>query len=293
MTESIKILVVDDNPQIRDTLQRYLEKQGHMVNSAVDGTDAWELIQTFQPSMVISDLNMPRGGGLDLLKKIRKAKLDIYVILISGVGEDKDIIEALRLGANNFYKKPFNYESLSKWIKEQDLVFPQKEAQAPLTYTEYEQCLTVPSRLLKMNALVTILTNPLIGYIDKIDWFNIKVALEEIIMNSWEHGNLGIGWSEKKEALSLGKYRELIQSKLEDYGQRSITIKQTISNGLFQVVILDEGEGFRYSDWEADKEIFLARHSGRGLLLADSFFDSIEFSQEGRQIDLIKAFIQS
>lgn len=105
-----EILVVDDNPDMREFIKRLLEDAGYSVSLAVDGEDAWEQCQKELPDLVLSDVMMPRLNGFEFLKKIRSAEYtySLPIILISARAGESDKAEGLKSGADDYLSKPFH-----------------------------------------------------------------------------------------------------------------------------------------------------------------------------------------
>lgn len=101
-----KVLVVDDEPIVRDILFRFLVKSGFSVETAEDGGEALEKIKSESFDVVITDLKMPRVDGRILLKEMAKNFNDIPRIVLTGMGSDDDILLALKTGAYDFLTKP-------------------------------------------------------------------------------------------------------------------------------------------------------------------------------------------
>ncbi len=110
----MKILLVDDDPIARKIHSMLLQAQGHEVEEASDGEEAWRLVQESPISFVVSDWMMPRLAGVDLCRKIRAAAFDhyVYVILCTSRGEKADLIEGMDAGADDFLVKPVGHEEL-------------------------------------------------------------------------------------------------------------------------------------------------------------------------------------
>jgi DNA-binding NtrC family response regulator len=107
-----RVLVVDDDDDIRETLSDRIEAEGYEVDSAVDGIDALERLPIFDPDLVLLDLQMPRLDGLQTLAHIRADELDVAVIVISAYGTLEKVVEAMKAGADDFVPKPFDADHL-------------------------------------------------------------------------------------------------------------------------------------------------------------------------------------
>ena len=104
---SYKILVADDEPEIRDLLRLYLENEHYEVTEAENGIEALRLIDTEKPDLVMLDIMMPQMDGYQALKHIREDN-NVPVIIISAKDEDSEKILGLNLGADDYVSKPFN-----------------------------------------------------------------------------------------------------------------------------------------------------------------------------------------
>ena len=105
-----RLLVVDDSPENVALLARLLGSLGYEVCTAATGRQALEMVKAEPPGAVLMDVMMPDLSGLDALKALRAdpATTDLPVILVSGLGDTQDIVEGLRLGANDYVTKPIN-----------------------------------------------------------------------------------------------------------------------------------------------------------------------------------------
>jgi two-component system response regulator HydG len=108
MNKRKSILVVDDEQDIRRTLQRILERKKYKVSTADDGQAALEIIQKQPIDLILTDLKMPRMDGVQLLKAAKRLAPEIEVILITAYGEVGTAVEAMRNGAFHFITKPPN-----------------------------------------------------------------------------------------------------------------------------------------------------------------------------------------
>jgi DNA-binding response OmpR family regulator len=111
------VLVVDDEPLVRDVMSRYLEHDGHRVVTAEDGESARALIERETPSLVLLDVMLPgRTDGLELCRWIRSTS-DLPVILLTARVEETDRIVGLELGADDYVTKPFSPRELAARVQ--------------------------------------------------------------------------------------------------------------------------------------------------------------------------------
>ena len=110
-----RILVVDDDPDIRDMLRRMLETAGYEVLDAPDGEEALTLTEMSHPDAIITDVLMPEKDGLETILELRRSAPDVKIIAISGgdrVPADNYLRTARRLGAQHTFSKPFRCKDL-------------------------------------------------------------------------------------------------------------------------------------------------------------------------------------
>jgi two-component system KDP operon response regulator KdpE len=118
MTIAPLILVVDDDPAIRESLQRELRAKGYITVNANDGVDGVHAFESHGPDLILTDLSMPRSDGFDLISAIR-AKSRTPIVVLSVRGDDTDKIRALDLGADDFVTKPFSVAELMARVRAQ------------------------------------------------------------------------------------------------------------------------------------------------------------------------------
>lgn len=114
-SEKCRVLIVDDDQKVRSYLVELLQQEGYEVASANDGGDALELVNSFEPDLVISDVVMPVLNGIELCRRLKKEShtSSIPVLLISGERNDaEDNIEGLTAGADDYLGIPFRHEEL-------------------------------------------------------------------------------------------------------------------------------------------------------------------------------------
>jgi len=110
------VLVVDDEPIVRDVVVRYLRRDGFATLEASDGSTARQLIETAEPQLVVLDVMLPGMDGLELCRWIR-SRSALPVILLTARGEEADRIVSLELGADDYVTKPFSPRELAARVR--------------------------------------------------------------------------------------------------------------------------------------------------------------------------------
>jgi DNA-binding response OmpR family regulator len=106
-----RILLVDDEPRVREVVAAYLLRDGYRVQTAADGDSALRYLSEFKPDLVVLDLMLPAISGFDLLREIRRNG-DLPVILLTARAEEVDRVSGLELGADDYVVKPFSPREL-------------------------------------------------------------------------------------------------------------------------------------------------------------------------------------
>jgi len=112
-----KILIIDDDDSIRDTLTNYLKKQNYEVLSAENGAMGINLVERELPDIVITDIKMPEMNGFEVLKKVKDLDPDIHVIIITAFDDMHSTVKAMQQGAYDYIEKPLEIDRLKITIK--------------------------------------------------------------------------------------------------------------------------------------------------------------------------------
>jgi DNA-binding NtrC family response regulator len=117
MAELTRVLVAEDDVATHEEWRESLGAWGYGVEIAEDGERARELIDSFHPQILLADLRMPRKNGLELLRDIREMGINLPTIMISGLGDIPDAVEAIKLGALDYLRKPVDPPHLRQMLK--------------------------------------------------------------------------------------------------------------------------------------------------------------------------------
>ena len=112
-----KILIVDDERSMRDVLSIMLKKAGYAVTTANDGEEAIEQIGKDIFDLVITDLKMPKAGGLEVLKAVKEVSPETVVLMITAFASTETAVEAMKRGAYDYLTKPFQVDEVQLIIR--------------------------------------------------------------------------------------------------------------------------------------------------------------------------------
>jgi len=111
-TSALRVLIVDDEQSMRDMLRIVLRREGYHVSVARDGKEAIEILRNHPVDLLLSDIRMPEVSGVDVLRVAKDLNRDIIAIMMTAFASTDTAVEALRLGANDYFTKPFSMDEL-------------------------------------------------------------------------------------------------------------------------------------------------------------------------------------
>ena len=111
-SDPFRVMVIDDDPSVRDYMEALVSRQGYRVYAAADGEQALSQLDDVRPDLVTLDVVLPGVDGLETLRRLKQRLPEVPVVMLSGHGQARNIVEAMRLGASDFLRKPFEVEEL-------------------------------------------------------------------------------------------------------------------------------------------------------------------------------------
>jgi DNA-binding NtrC family response regulator len=117
MKTNITILVVDDDEMVRDVLEQLLQRKGYNIKGVGGAKEALAYLKCNRVDLVVTDIVMPEMDGFELLQVIKKSFPDIGVIMMTGYGDAGSVKEALSLGADEYFTKPFKGQEVALIIE--------------------------------------------------------------------------------------------------------------------------------------------------------------------------------
>lgn len=289
----MKILIVEDDYGSREYLLNLINLEGYEVRAAVNGEEGLAEYKSFDPDIIISDIQMPVMDGLQMLNILRQDKSDTIFIITTAFGSEDYAIEALRLGANNYLKKPIKRNSLIGLINKYKLIVEShklaRKAEGKLLKKDFT--LEFRTDINHIPSIISQLVSELGVELDDSEITNIELGLDELITNSMEHGNLGITFDEKVVASNDNTMLQLYAEKMKNrkLAKRKIKVKYKLRKKYSEWIITDEGKGF---DWklipDPTKGAQLMELNGRGIFITHFLFDEMEYLGKGNKVRVRK-----
>jgi len=156
--EKTKVLIIDDDPKVNWILTESLSADFDFV-SARDGVEGIQMVSTEKPDLILLDIKMPGMSGLEVLEKLNKAPIRPEVIMLSGHGETKNIVESMHLGAAEFINKPFDVKEveihLNSVLEKRRLWLELKSLKSELkSRNQYEQFIGDSPKMLQVKGII-------------------------------------------------------------------------------------------------------------------------------------------
>jgi serine/threonine-protein kinase RsbW len=261
-----RILIVDDNDELREVLEGALRELGHEVIAIGDRAAALEREDLEDFDLIISDLTDDEDSGVQLLSEIKRKRLMVPVVVSSDQAQQPGVVKAFKMGAVNYLRTPYDKEELCS-IVEKTLAYKLRfvDDLKVLPYVHEKIEFELPSDVSLMNGVLQYLIERVakLGVI-KPERSNLFIALDEAFVNAVKHGN-------KNDPSKL------------------VRITAELSPHEARFTVEDEGEGFdvqQIPDPRDPSNLFKA--SGRGVLLIYNIMDQVEYNERGNRLTMVK-----
>jgi len=288
-----KVLVVDDSRVDQALASSLLAEAGHETVLASDGREAMARLEEAAPDLILTDLQMPEMGGLDLVEAVHARYPRIPVVLVTAHGSEEIAAKALRAGAASYVPKRNLHLDLAPTIERVLGIAPAKRdregALRWLRETGYR--FVLDNSLGWIRPLVAHFQEELTkrGFTDDTELMQVGMALHEALTNAAHHGNLELDSSLRENGLDAYVAVMEERSGQEPYRSRKVHVLATFGDGEASFVIRDEGKGFNPGTVPDPCDPGnLARLSGRGLMLIRTFMDEVRFNERGNELTMVK-----
>jgi CheY-like chemotaxis protein len=295
------VLVVDDSRVDRRLVGGLLSKHPQWkIEYAADGDEALARTKDSAPDLIVTDLQMPRMDGLELVRAIRDTYPNVPVVLMTAHGSEALAIETLEQGAASYVPKSQLAEKLLDTVEE---ILSRAKADRNferlidhLNRADFTFYVELENDISLIDPLVDLVQQAITRsrLCDTTGQLRIGVAVREALLNALFHGNLEIPadqmraireqWCKERDTSLAEKCR-----RSSPYRDRSIFVDVRISSREARFVIRDEGHGFDMAAVPAGcRPSDLIPESARGLTLIRSFMDDVSFNEVGNEITMIK-----
>ncbi len=287
----MKILIIEDDEQLGDYLQRAARARHHEVALEAHGDKALEAYTSLQPDLILCDINVPGTDGFKILEKVRDLDSRVIFVIMTGYGSEDYAVRALHLQANNYLNKPISNDVFLGLLEKYETQIRSTQLRREVigSIQSAGMRVSVGNDLEKVSAIVQQLLECASYWIDDHDKFRIQLGLFELIVNAIEHGNLEISYDIKQDAMvsGLDKYTQILKERRTDPAleKRTVSIDFAYQDGMLSWLIRDEGPGF---DWSKVPNPLSPLHqnklNGRGIFLARIQFDKLEYLGKGNMV---------
>jgi FixJ family two-component response regulator/anti-sigma regulatory factor (Ser/Thr protein kinase) len=292
MERSPSVLIVDDEAMVRGVLAEALAQAGYRPVEAPDGETALERARITRPSVVLTDVRMPGMDGVELLSHLKALDSEITVAVMTGFGNEDIVIRALQNGAVNFFNKPLRPQDAVDFVASalRAKRTPRVSDLRTAGLVGESKRFSLVTADVDLHPVIEQITLNLPEFLAPDAVVKVKIAIEEMIRNGVEHGNLGIGLEEKHRALAEGRFGDLLEERLALAGnaEKRILISSELDDEKLTVTVEDEGEGFPWATFMRRRPSELLRFNGRGILLAQMGFDRLLYNERGNKVILEK-----
>ena len=293
-----KVLLVEDSPTQATKIKLLLQAKQHGVTVAADGRSALEQLHQDPPEVVITDLDMPRMTGLELVEQMQADFPEIPAILITAQGSEVLAVQALRQGAAAYVPKTMLDALLDTTIRDVLGVLRADRSYARLidALDRNEMEFRLPSDPFLIAPLVD-LVNQLIagmGVLSGNELVRFSTAFDHALQNGMLHGNLELTPAQVasfRQSFADGEEPEYILKRREQapYRDRRLAVQIRVEKEVIHGSVTDEGPGFDTSlvpSLQSVERILGANR--RGLVLLTSFMDQVRYNDRGNQVHFTK-----
>jgi CheY-like chemotaxis protein len=261
-----RILIVDNNDELRAMLEQVLRELGHEVVATGDRAEALAREDLEEFDLIISDLTEDADSGVQLVSELKRKRLLVPVVVSSDEAQQPGLVKAFKMGAANFLRQPYNKEELRS-IVDKTLSYKLRfiDDLKVLPYVREKIDFELPSDVTLMNGVLQYLIERLarLGVI-KPERSNLFVALDEAFVNAVKHGN-------RNDPAKL------------------VRITAELSTQEARFTIEDEGDGFNVQEIPDPRDPEnLFKTSGRGVLLIYNIMDEVYYNERGNRLTMVK-----
>lgn len=287
------VLLAEDDLILRQLITHQLNRGGFDVIAASNGREGMELYERNKDriDLVLSDLQMPECTGVEFAQYNASSGFLPFVIY-SSTYDELTAMMLIKSGVYDYLLKPVERDILIGTVRHAILRAKLKAVSVYQAESASQSGIVIKSameELSKANSWVSGKIRPLLTA-NETRLF--AYHLSELILNAYEHGNLGLDEKLKSALVINGRYEEEIKSR-EGHCTKTIAIALSVINGVITATVSDEGGGFDYGKYmNMTEDAIIGRltlPNGRGILMASMYFDSINYHNGGSSVTVTKS----
>jgi DNA-binding response OmpR family regulator len=285
------ILIIDDEPFNIEILKEHLSDDDYTILTAENGQLGLDVLNKNKSKIdvILLDRMMPVMNGMEFLKIIKKDSSinNIPIIMQTAATSDNDIIEGINAGAYYYLTKPFQTDIMLSIVKAAISDYA-RHREINTSSLPYDLIFNLVNEIeCQFNTLEQ--ANALSKMIANLYPSPVKVimGITELLINSIEHGNLGISYAKKTELITNGNWADEINHRLqqEQYKEKYSIVKYSHSSSGIKLIIKDQGDGFNFKKYLTVDPVRAFDPHGRGIAVAAMIsFDKIEFIGLGNEV---------
>lgn len=291
-----RILLLEDDAATREGMVEFFSDNGYSVITAKTEEEAIDLYtENFREiDVMVVDLRLPSVDGVKLAKyNFENGYLPF--VLFTSLADSKLALQLLNFGVKDFLVKPVDY---NEFLDVVNIAVARSQiihgVDVTAKYPGNVESITVPSKLAEIEKAVDWIRRKITHIGTKQQRLQFLGNVTEFILNAYEHGNLNISEQQKIEFLENGTFNNELDLREVSCTANIHIILSVLKNDV-AVCIMDEGTGFDYHKYlKMNDETILSRvllPSGRGIITANRYFDTIEFSKSGASVLLTKSLL--
>jgi response regulator of citrate/malate metabolism len=294
------VLIIDPDVALQEILGEILQNRFRIfvANSITEGKS---VLKGEDPHLIFIELVLPGEDAIEYIEKTKKSKTNTQFIVITDKATVENAVTALRHGALDFLKKPFEIDDIARIVEKFFSLTANREADYDIYSSIIEESRTfqLPTDFAIVSTFMSEIMHIISRFngIDKKTTLTIRLSLYEMLVNAMEHGNLEINYEMKKNLLEeVVDYQRYLQERAneEPFRDRKVHVSYTYDAKSIAFTITDEGKGFDVSkvpNPHASEN--LERLNGRGIFISRVNITQVTYNEKGNSVTLYKELLQA
>ncbi len=292
------VLIIDPDLALQEILGEIL-KNRFRIFVANSIAESQNIMQGEDPHLIFIELQLPGEDAIEFIERSKRSKTNTQFIVITDNATVENAVTALRHGALDFLKKPFEIDDIARIVEKFFSLTANREADYDIYSSIVEEARTF--ELATDFSIVSTFMSEIMhiisrfARIDKKTTLTIRLSLYEMLVNAMEHGNLEINYDMKKNLLEeVMDYQRYLTDRANQvpYKDRKVRVSYKFDTKSITFTITDEGKGFDVSkvpNPHATEN--LERLNGRGIFISRVNMTSVTYNDKGNSVTLYKEFL--